>query len=85
MNEQPLQPFPSPSEVFSHFPVAVSTGAVVEWVLLGILVLWVLYTLVAVYHWLKYSHGSAMMYPAIGIHLGVSIILMGFAFTGAFL
>ncbi len=84
MSDQPLQPFAPPSAVFSHLPNAVSAGTVIEWFVIGVFVLWAVYTLVAVYHWLKYSHGSLMAYPAIGVHLGISVLLMAFALSGAF-
>lgn len=81
MSDQPLQPF-APPAVFSHLSGTLSAGAAVEWVLFIVFAFWVVYTLVAVYHWLKYSHGSVVAYPAISIHLGVSLILMGFALSG---
>ena len=82
MPNQPLQPFPPPSALFPHFSGTLPPGLVAEWVFFIVLLFWALYTLVAIYHWLKYSHASAIAVPAIIVHLGVSFILISFALSG---
>jgi hypothetical protein len=57
-------------------------GAVVMGTLLFVFAFWALYTIVAIYHWLKYSHASAVAFPAIGIHLFISFGLIVYALSG---
>ncbi len=85
MPPQPLQPFAPPTELLKHFnlPTSVSTGTLVVWALLAVFTVWILFTAVAVYHWLKYSHAARITFPAIGIHLGISFLLMMFILSGA--
>ena len=82
MPSQPLQPFSPPKILLAHLPALLSQGALVEWFLYGIFAFWTLYTLVAVYHWLKYSHASWVAFPAIALHLFVSFALMAYALSG---
>ncbi|MBI3572439.1 hypothetical protein HY091_02840 [Candidatus Kaiserbacteria bacterium] len=77
MTDQPLQPFAPP------FSVNLSSGSAVEWLLGIAFALWLLFTLIAIYHWLKYSHASLIAFPAIFVHLAVSAALMSYALTGA--
>ena len=81
MPDQPLQPFAPPTALLSHLP-ALSTGLFVEWFLFGVFAVWVLYTLVALYHWFTYSHCSWVAFPAIGAHLFISIALMSYILSG---
>jgi ABC-type phosphate transport system permease subunit len=46
-------------------------------VLAGIL-LWALFTAVAIYHWLRYSHAALLSIPSIVAHLFVSGVLIVF-------
>ena len=84
MSDQPLQPFPSQNNLFAHFLSAsgLSAGVAVEWLLYIVFAFWALYTLVAIYHWLKYSHGSWVAFPAIAAHLAISIVFMAYALSG---
>ncbi len=45
-------------------------------------VLWVVYTVVTAYHWLRYGHRSTIALPALGIHVFVSGYLAMFAVSG---
>lgn len=80
MVDQPLQPFSPPSVLLNN--LSVSPGAVVTWALYIVFAFWALYTLVAVYHWLKYSHASWVAFPAIAAHLFISFALMAYALSG---
>ncbi len=88
MPDQPLRPFSPPSipaNLLSqmHLSAGVfSVGVVVAWVLYAVFALWALYTLVAVYHWLRYSHASLIALPAIAAHLFISFALMSYALSG---
>lgn len=53
-----------------------------EWILYAVFIIWAIYTLVAIYHWLKYSHASLLAFPAIAVHLFISLALMTYALSG---
>ena len=53
--------------------------SVIAWVMF---VLWLIYTVVAAYHWLRYGHQSSVAIPAIITHLVVSAALALFAVSG---
>ncbi|MFA5998294.1 MAG: hypothetical protein WC814_02825 [Candidatus Paceibacterota bacterium] len=87
MLDQPLQPFAPPSSaLLSYLPdgfsANFSTGGTVVWVLYAVFAFWAVYTLVAIYHWLKYSHASLVALPAIALHLFVSLALMSYVLSG---
>ena len=84
MVDQPLQPFAPPFALFAqlHVPDTLSAGAAVTWALYIVSAFWALYTLVAIYHWLKYSHASWVAFPAIALHLFISFALMAYALSG---
>ena len=44
----------------------------------------VLYTIIAMYHWLRYGHSSVATIPAIAVHIFVSTGLILFAAGGLF-
>ncbi len=60
-----------------------SPADVVVWGLYAAFAFWVVYTLVAIYHWLKYSHASWLTFPAIAVHLFVSFILISYSLSGS--
>ncbi len=82
MVDQPLQPFSPPTALLTYVPDGLSLGIVVQWFLYIVFAFWALYTLVAVYHWLKYSHASWIAFPAITAHLFISFALMAYALSG---
>ncbi len=53
--------------------------AVVVWI---VFVFWVIYTLVAAYHWLRYGHHSVIAVPAIIVHIVVSLTIAAYAVSG---
>jgi hypothetical protein len=81
MSDAPLQPFPHIG-IVQFLPGGLSGGVIVMWVLYAIFAFWAVYTLVAIYHWLKYSHASLVAVPAIALHLALSFALMSYALTG---
>ena len=80
MPDQPFQPFALPSALSAQLPF--TNGAVVTWALYAVFAFWALYTLVAIYHWLKYSNTSWLAFPAIAAHLFISIALMSYTLSG---
>ncbi len=75
-----LKPFSPPSALFAHF--FISSGVIVVWALYLVFAFWALYTIVAVYHWLKYSRASWVASPAIAVHLLISLVLISYALSG---
>jgi hypothetical protein len=57
-------------------------GAIVPIVMLVIFLIWIVYTLVAAYHWFRYGHRSWIAIPALGVHIFVSGALLLYALTG---
>ena len=57
-------------------------GLAVEYFLYAVFAFWAIYTLVIIYHWLKYSHDSRVAFPSILLHLGISVVLMAYALSG---
>jgi hypothetical protein len=54
-------------------------------ILLGfVFIFWAAYTIIAIYHWFKYSHASLVAIPAIVAHLCVSFALIAFTLSGGF-
>lgn len=58
---------------------AVQVVSVIAWF---VFVVWMLYTLVAAYHWFRYGHQSAVAIPALLTHVIVSLSLALFAVSG---
>jgi hypothetical protein len=83
MPDQPLQPFAPPTALLSYLPNGLSTGVMVTWALYAVFAFWAVYTLVTIYHWLKYSHASWVAFPAIVAHLFISFALMSYALSGS--
>lgn len=82
MPDQPLQPFSPPTNLLAYLPSGLSVGIIVEWALYAVFAFWAIYTIVAIYHWLKYSHASWIAFPAMAVHLLVSSVLISYALAG---
>jgi len=82
MSDTPLQPFGPPAGLPFTFPTTVNPQTVITIFFWMVIVYWTIYTIVAIYHWLHYSHRSAIAVPAIGIHLAVSFLLASYAVSG---
>ena len=82
MSDQPLQPFAPPTALLAQFNIPYSASVFVEWGLYLVFGFWALYTLIAIYHWLRYSHTNLSAFSAIAIHLYISFALMSYALSG---
>lgn len=82
MTDLPLRPFSPPTALLAYLPHGLSGGVIVEWALYVVFAFWALYTLVAIYHWLKYSHASWVAFPSIAVHLFISFALMSYTLSG---
>ncbi|MCX6788144.1 MAG: hypothetical protein NT108_03220 [Candidatus Kaiserbacteria bacterium] len=76
------QAFPSLSFAQLDLSGIPAGGTLLTWALYAIFIFWAVYTFVAIYHWLKYSHASWLAFPAIAAHLFISIALMSYALSG---
>ena len=47
-----------------------------------VFVVWTIYTLVAAYHWIRYSSNLVIAFGALGAHLAVSSVLAIYAVSG---
>lgn len=64
-------------------PLSLPTGIDLVSVAFTIMfILWAIYTLAAIYHWVRYGRDSWISWPAIAAHLVVSAALMIFAVSG---
>jgi hypothetical protein len=79
---EPLTPFQNPLETLANLGVPIPTSAL-KIALITVFVVWLVYTLIAIYHWLRYSHASVVAFPAIFVHLVVSVGIMSYALTGS--
>ena len=83
MTDQPLQPFAPPKALLDYLPAGtISSGLVLEWFLYAVFAFWAVYTLIGIYHWLKYSRDSWIAFPAMAVHIIVSLALMSYALSG---
>ncbi len=63
--------------------LAVGTGSnLLPIVFFIIFAIWMLYTLVAAYHWFRYGHKSWLAVPAIALHVFVSGLLIIYIASG---
>lgn len=46
------------------------------------LIIWIVYTFVATYHWFYYSHEARIALPAVSLHLAVSALIAFYAISG---
>ncbi len=72
----------SPSEVLGPIFQAINIEKVVSVVAAVLFIFWLIYTIVAAYHLIRYGHRSAVSIPAICIHVAVSIALALYAVSG---
>jgi len=62
--------------------LSINTEAIAHGFFYIVIVLALLYTLIAAYHWLRYGYRSVLTIPALAVHIGVSLALVGFASSG---
>jgi hypothetical protein len=77
MPGQSLVPFQNP---LAYIDVVLSLGSGYLLTLIAaVFVVWLLYTIVVTFHWVRYSHAAAVTYPAILTHLIISGLLLSYA------
>jgi len=77
--EAPLEAISSP---LAFLPRVESAYDLVSILFTAVFFLWALYTVVSIYHWVRYGHHSWIAVPAIALHLFISAVLMIFATSG---
>lgn len=55
---------------------------IVPFIFLILFAIWAIYTVVSIYHWVRYSRNSWLAAPSIAVHIVVSIALMFYATAG---
>ena len=81
MSSTPLKPF-TPPAILSNLSINISSSTLVSSFFYLVLLYWIIYTVVAVYHWFVHSHNASIALPAVALHLFVSIVLIGYIVTG---
>jgi len=74
---QPVAPLTPPP-----FLANVDPAKVVSILFVVLFIIWVLYTLVTAYHWVRYGHRSSIAIPALVTHVLVSAFLAIYAISG---
>lgn len=85
MQNAPLVPLQDPLVTLSKLGLTIPQGSGTMIVLAIVFGIWLIYTLVVTYHWLKYSHGSMASLPALFVHLVISAVIMSYALSGSLL
>jgi hypothetical protein len=80
---QPLPGIKNPLEVLGDFGLVLSPNGIWPIVLGVVFTVWLAYTLVMAYHWVRYSHAAVIGYPALFVHLVVSVACMSYALSGS--
>lgn len=78
----PLTGISSPLEAFAPLIARIDVTSVVSVTFALLFLVWVIYTVIASYHLLRYGHSSAVAIPAILTHVLVSFLLSLFAISG---
>lgn len=78
----PYHGLSSPLEVFGPFLQSVHLQGAISVVAILLFIIWLVYTIVASYHLLRYGHRSAVSIPAIITHVLVSLVIALFAVSG---
>lgn len=68
--------------VFSMLPNTVSIESVVAIIITIVFIWWAIYTLVVMYHWLRYGRESWFAVPLLALHFAVSGWIFVFATGG---
>lgn len=75
-----------PPPISQFNPVELTTLSLSDavWIIFIIVILlFVIYSLILLYHWLKYAFSSLILWPIIMIYLGVSFIIVSIMFFSA--
>ncbi len=77
-----VSPLPGITSPFSFLPKIASAYDLASIFFTLLFILWAFFTIVSIYHWVRYGRHSWIAVPAIALHLFVSAALMLFATSG---
>jgi hypothetical protein len=78
----PYQGISSPLEVFGPFIQTINVPGAISVVAIILFIIWLVYTIVASYHLIRYGHRSAVAIPAIITHVIVSLVIALYTVSG---
>ncbi len=78
----PFDGISSPTEVFGPLLSQLNSAATISVIAWILFVIWLIYTIVASYHLLRYGHSTSVAVPAIITHVFVSVVLALFVVSG---
>lgn len=81
-SELPTSPLQAVSSPFSGFPRIQSAYDLMSIFFTIVFILWLVYTIIAIYHWVRYGRNSWVAVPAVATHIVVSGALILFATAG---
>lgn len=82
---QPITPFAPPTALTLTLPANVSSTEILSWLLALVVLYWIIYTIVGIFHWARYSHSPKVAVPAIGTHLFFSLVCIGYAVVNLYI
>ena len=80
MPQEPLAPVFQP--ILPPFLTGINPAQVISVLFALLFIMWLIYTVITAYHWLRYGHRSAVAIPALITHVLVSGYLALFAVSG---
>lgn len=75
-----LNPFPTPTWLADIG--GFNTTKIIPALFTIVFIVWSIYTIIAVYHWFRYSHRSWLTVPVLALHIFVSLTLLLTAISG---
>lgn len=82
MSTQPLRPFAPPPDLIQYLPNGVTPHLLVSILFYFVIIYWLVYTAVAIYHWFVYAHNPALASSAVVVHGVVSLACIGLIVSG---
>ncbi len=73
---------PSGTQTVQPAVPAVDVSSAVPVIFSAVFLIWVLFTLIAIYHWMRYRHKSWFAVPMIAVHLFISGSIILFMISG---
>jgi len=72
----------TPAMPFTHFLSSMGIGKI-EMIAFGIIfMIWIIFTIISAYHWIRYNYRSVITLPMIALHIFISFSLIMYAWSG---
>jgi hypothetical protein len=75
-------PLELPTPFSSAFDNVISQQEILTIVLLLVFIVWLIYTFIVMYHWIRYGHRSWIVMPVLATHVIISAALFLMAISG---